>query len=348
MTAPLRILLDEAIGETRAAVLREGRPERLLIEREAGPDPRLRLGARVRGRIRKLARGGGFAFVDLGVAPDAAVSLGAAKGLSEGAALELEITAEPRADKGPVARLIGPASGPPALLAPAPTLRERLAALAPDVRLETGPEAREAIDAVVEAALAETTPLAGGGLLTIEPTRALVAVDVDLAEGDETGGGRAARRLNLLALAETARRLRLSALGGLVVVDLIGTALNPEEIRNAAKAAFAPDQPGVAIGPVTRFGALELARPWRERPIREVLNDPDGRPSPLTAGLALIRELERAAAADPGARLIARAAPEVVEAARPYAARLAERIGARFELTSDLAMRRGEVDVSAR
>jgi Ribonuclease G/E len=347
VTAPRRVLLDEAIGETRAVLLRDGRPERLLIEREAGPDPRLRLGARVRGRIRKLARGGGLAFIDLGVEPDATLSLGAAKGLSEGAAVELEITAEPRADKGPAARLIGPAAGPPGLLAPAPSLQERLAVLAPGARAETGPEVREAIDAAVEEALAATTRLSGGGLLTLEPTRALVAVDVDLAEADEAGG-RAARRLNLLALAETARRLRLSALGGLIVIDLIGTALNAEEIRNAAKAAFAADQPGVTIGPVTRFGALELARPWRERPVRELLNEADGRPTPLTAALALIRALERAAAADPGGRLIARAAPEVAEAARPYASRLAERIGARFELSPDLAMRRGEIDVSAR
>ena len=68
----------------------------------------------------------------------------------------------------------------------------------------------------------------------------------------------------------------------------------------------------------------------------------------LTVGLELVRRLERSAAAEPGARLLARAAPETVEAAAPYAARLAERIGARFELVADLALGRGEVDVSAR
>jgi Ribonuclease G/E len=345
VSAGLRVLIDEGIGETRAVVLREGRPERLSIEREAGPDPRLRLGARVRGRVRKIAAGGGLAFVDLGVEPDATLS--PAKGLSEGAAVEAEVTAEPRADKGAVLSLIGPAVGPPGLLAPGPGLAERLAAWAPDTVAETGPGAREAIDAAVEEALATTTRLPGGGLLTVEPTRALVAVDVDFADA-EGQGARAARRLNHLALGEAARRLRLSGLGGLVVIDLIGAGLEAEAIREAARAAFGPDQPGVVIGPVTRFGVLELARPWRERPVRELLNDPDGRPSALTAGLELIRRLGRAAAHEPGARLLVRAAPETIEASAPYAARLAARIGARFELVPDLASGRGEIDVSPR
>ena len=40
----------------------------------------------------------------------------------------------------------------------------------------------------------------------------------------------------------------------------------------AAKAAFAPDAPGVAFGPITRFGTLQLTLPWRGRPVSEVLN----------------------------------------------------------------------------
>jgi Ribonuclease G/E len=192
-----------------------------------------------------------------------------------------------------------------------------------------------------------TTRLPGGGLVTIEPTRALTAVDVDFADA-QGGDVRAARRLNHLALAEAARRLRLSALGGLVVIDLIGAGLDGEAVRAAARDVFAPDQPGVVVGPVSRFGVLELARPWRERPVREALNEPDGRPTALTAALSLIRAIERAAAADPGARLLARCAPEVALAAEPYAARLAGRIGARFEIAPELAFDRSDVDVSGR
>jgi Ribonuclease G/E len=346
----LRVLLDPAIGETRAAVLRDGRPERLLIRRDDGTDPRLRQGAGVRGRLR--ARGAGVAFVDLGDGREAVLT-GATGALAEGAAVDLEITAEPRRDKAATARLLGPAAGPPALLRPAPDLPARLAAWAPGVAVETGPAARAVIDLAVEEALAIETRLPGGGRLTIEPTRALVAVDVDVADargqpGSAGAGRQTARRLNLTALAETARRLRLSGLGGLVVIDLIGADLDGEEIRTAARSAFAPDAPGVTIGPVTRFGALELARPWRETPLRETLLDPDGRPSALTAALALLRAIERAGAADPGARLLARAAPETAEAAALWSPNLVERLGARFEIVADLAFARARFDVGTR
>lgn len=343
----MRLLLDEAIGETRVVLLTDGRPHRLIIERDLGPDPRLRLGARVRGRLRKIAPGAGAAFVDLGVEPDAHLPISAAKGLAQGAAIEVEITAEPRADKGPSVRLLGPTTGAPALLQPGPTLDERLAAIALDVAPETGSAARETIDAAIDEALMASTRLPGGGLLTLEPTRALTAVDVDFA--DAAGDGpKAARRLNLLALGETARRLRLMNQGGLVAIDLIGAGQDGEAIRAAAKAAFAPDQPGVVIGPVSRFGVLELARPWRERPVREVLNGPDGRPSALTLALALIRQVERVAVSDPGARVQVRAAPEVVEAATPWLSCLRERFGARFEVTGDLAIAPGAADISAK
>ncbi len=346
MSGTLRLLVDAAIGETRAVLLNNDRAERLFIEREDGPDPRHCLGARVRARLK--SRLGGLAFLDLGAAPDATVSPGSVKAHAEGAMLTVEITAAPRRGKGPSARVLGPASGPPGLIEAAPDLAARLAALALGVAVEHGPDACDRIDTAVDEALAIETRLPGGGRLTIEPTRALVAVDVDFADAATAPGGQAAQRLNRLALAETARRLRLSSLGGLVVIDLIGAALDGEAIRAGAKTAFAPDGPGVVIGPVTRFGVLELARPWRETPVRERLLDPDGRPTALTVALDLLRRIERAGRADPGGRLIARAAPEVVEAARPYLPRLVERIGARFEIQAELAFGRDRADVTMR
>lgn len=348
MTGRLRVLLDEAIGERRALILRDGRPDRLLVERDGprtGLDPRLRLGAQVRGRLRRRALG--MAFVDLGTEGDATVSPTAVRTYSEGAALVLEITAEPRLGKGASAKVVGPAVGPPELLRAAPDLAARLEMLAPDTPAEGGPAAIDRIDAAVEEALTAETRLPGGGRLTIESTRALVAVDVDFADAEAGGGGQAAQRLNRLALIETARRLRLSGLAGLVVIDLIGAPADGDALRAAARAAFAPDAPGVTIGPVTRFGTLELVRPWRETPLRERLTGPDGRISPLTAALDLLRRLERAGRADPGGRLHARAAPEVVEALAPYRPALIARIGARFTVEAALAIPREAADVTS-
>ena len=107
----------------------------------------------------------------------------------------------------------------------------------------------------------------------------------------------------------------MKALGGLVLIDLIGRGHDGAALAAAAKAAFAPDDPGVSLGPISRFGAFELVVPRRARPVGEILCDPDGRLSPLSRGLALLRALERAALADPGARLVGRAAPDAAAAA---------------------------------
>ena len=140
--------------------------------------------------------------------------------------------------------------------------------------------------------------LPGGGSIAIEPTRALVSVDVDLGSGGGRDAKRAARQANLAALAELGRLLRLKALGGLVVIDLVGRGHDGQALARAAQTAFGPDQPGVVIGPVTRFGTLELALPRRYRPVREILCGPDGRLTDRSLALRLVRAIEREAAAE--------------------------------------------------
>jgi Ribonuclease G/E len=335
------LYIDHGPGETRAVVTLDGRPERLWLERPddlAVQQHGARLVARVAGVDRSLAS----AFLDLGAGPQAVTPLVA--GLVEGAAVEIEIAAEARAGKGAVARLLGPAEGPPRLLAPVAGLAQRLQALAPGVTLVAGPLAREVADAAQDAALAIDHPLAGGGSICVEPTRALTAVDVDL--GARAGDPRRiARAVNLLAVAEAARVLRLKALGGLVVIDLIGRGHDGAALTAAAKAAFAPDNPGVSIGPVSRFGAFELVIPRRWRPVAERLCDADGRLSADSRGFAVLRALERAALADAGARLIARAAPDAVEAAARHISALTARIGARAELRPDPALARDQFEI---
>jgi hypothetical protein len=324
-----RAWLDVCPGERRGVVTLDGRPERLLIERE-DDSPGQRLGARVAVRIRAVEPASRLAFLDMGEGPAATTPLAA--GLTVGAAVEVEVVAEARRGKGAVVRVLGPATGgAPRLLAPGPTLEARLAAWAPEPAV-TGERAREAAEAAEEAALATVHALRGGGDLAIEATRALVAVDVDLgtASGD---AAQAARRVNGLALEEAARLLRLKALGGLVVIDLVGGGQGGHALLTAAKAAFEPDQPGVAFGPLSRFGLLQLARPWRETPAAERLLDAGGRRSARTRASDALRALERAGRHDPGGRFEAVLAPDAAALAAPWAARL----GPRFSLRGDVA-----------
>lgn len=341
--ADRRIYIDKAPGETRGVVALDGRPERLLIEREGETWPRL--GLRRRARVALVDRALGLAVLDLGEELEASLRLKADRAPPvQGQSLDVEIAIEPQGGKPAVAR-IAPAEASIAT-SPAPALEQRLAALAPGAPVILGLEARAMADEAEEEALAVEHGLGGGVSLAIEPTRALTAVDIDLAAagGD---GKRAARQANLKALTALGRLLRLKALGGLVVVDLVGRGHDGPALAHAAHAAFAVDQPGVVIGPVTKFGTLELALPRRYRPVRDILCDGSGGQSALTLALRLVRAIERQARAAPGARFVARCAPEVAAAAAGPAETLKGIVGARFDVVPDPALRQDQWDIAS-
>ncbi|MBB6428221.1 ribonuclease E/G [Algisphaera agarilytica] len=111
-------------------------------------------------------------------------------------------------------------------------------------------------------------PLPSGGALVIDPTEALVAIDVN------SGKSRAAKdaetnayKTNLEAVDEIARQLRLRDLGGLVVLDLID--MRPMKNRKAVESRFRnnlkKDRARTRIGPISQFGLLEMTR-QRMRP----------------------------------------------------------------------------------
>ena len=327
-----RLFLDVGVGETRGVVAAAGGPERLLIVRD-GDSAAQALGARLVARIRKVERASALAFLDLGSGPDAVLNLRPEMGrLPEGQALEVEIRGEARGDKGANVRLIGPAEGPVRLLAAAPTLIEQLQAAAPRATIITGSAARRAADEAQDEALQTVFALPGGGSVAVERTRALTAIDVDLGDRPGAEAKRAARQVNLAAIATAARVLRLKGLGGLVVFDMAGRGHDGPALLAAARAAFAADNPGVALGPISRFGTLELTVPRRARPVIDVLADHNGEPSVQTQALALVRALEREAVADGGARLVASASPSVARAAAPLVETLKGSVGGRVSV----------------
>ena len=337
--------LDKAIGESRGVVLLNGRPERLLIGRD-GEEATTRLGARHVARVRKVEPAFASAFVDLGGA-EALLSFKPDARPVEGQALEVEIRTEPRRGKLATVRTLGPAEGAPRLLAAAPSLEEQLAAHARGAEIVTGREARQVADEAEGEALDVVHPLPGGGNIAIEPTRALVAIDVDLGERKGADAKRLTRQANLTALSVAARLLRLKGLGGIVVIDLVGRGHDGNALMTAARTAFAPDNPGVSIGPVGRFGTMEMTIPRRTPPLADLLCDEAGVLSDQTLALRLIRMIETEGAVQPGARLVAACAPAVAEAARPLAELLAAKIGARFAIRPEPDWPRRRLEVAA-
>jgi Ribonuclease G/E len=170
---------------------------------------------------------------------------------------------------------------------------------------------------------------------------------VDLGERKGPDAKRVTRQANLAAIGEAARLLRLKGLGGIVVLDLVGRGHDGQALLTAARAAFAPDNPGVAIGPVGRFGTMELSIPRRARPVSEILLREDGAPSERTLAQRLVRRLQEEAEVQRGGRIVGRCAPGVAEAATALIAQLSESFGARFIVRADESLARERLEVSA-
>lgn len=341
------LFLHESVGEARGVVLVDGRPERLIVLRDDEP-AELRLGARLRARVRRVEAQIALAFLDLGGGREAMLDFRPDARPVEGSTLEVEIRAEPRRGKLAVVRPLGPAEGAPGLIAPPPSLAEQLRAIAPDVVIIRGRRACEAADEAEAEALEIEHRLEGGGSIAVETTRALTSIDVDVGDRQGQTAKRVTRQANLTALRTGARLLRLKGQGGIVVFDLAGRGHDGPALLAAARAAFSPDNPGVVIGPISRFGLLELSLTRRGRPLAEILCEPTGRPTPRTAAQRLIRRLESEAGAHPGARLAAACAPDVAPEFEPLLARLVERIGARATVSVDPGVRREDLRVELR
>jgi hypothetical protein len=330
-----RAWLDVGPGEARGLVTLDGRPERLLVVRDGDQTPRLgqRFGARVEAVSARL----GLARLDLG-GQLATLRLRGGAPPAVGARLSVEVTAEPVRGKPAAVRLIADAppssSGP---LEPPASVEAQLAALGFTL-WETGDDARERLDEAEAEACAREHEVGQGVTLVIEPTRALTAVDVDLAE---TGAPASVARANVLAVVEAARLLRLKAIGGLVAIDLVGFPKDVRGLMAQAREAFAPDGGEVVLAPPSRFGVLELSKPNARQPLHEHLLDPNGRPSPRTVAQAVVRALERQGRFDPGGRLVAACAPEVAAAATLLVAAL----GPRFSVRAEVGRARSAYDI---
>jgi Ribonuclease G/E len=340
------LFLDLSPGEARGVVMLGGEPERLIIRRDED-DPRLQLGARLAARVASVEAAIGTAFLDLGAGAEAVLGFRPDARPAQGQHLEVEVRSEPRRGKLAQVRALGPAEGPARLLAPAPDLETQLRTFVREAEVVGGAQARVAADEAQTQALETIHAIPGGGTVAIEPTRALVAVDVDLGERKGGDSKRAARQANLAAIATTARLLRLKGLGGIVVLDLVGRGHDGPALLAAARAAFGPDGPGVAIGPVSRFGTMELSLPRRMRPIAEILLDGTGATSVRTLAQALVRRMQAEGEAGRGARIVGRCAPEVAEAAAPLVSRLAQTLGPRLSIQPDPAFARERLEAAA-
>lgn len=105
--------------------------------------------------------------------------------------------------------------------------------------------------------------LKSGGSLVIEPTEALVSIDVNSGKSTgEKGVEDTAYKTNMEAAEEAARQLRLRDLGGLIVIDFIDMRdkKHMNEVEKVLKQALKTDKARVTVGKISQFGMLEMSR----------------------------------------------------------------------------------------
>ena len=114
--------------------------------------------------------------------------------------------------------------------------------------------------------------LSAGASMFVEPTRALVAVDVNT--GPDTSPA-AALKANLSAVAALPRALRLRGLGGQIAVDFAPMPKTERrQIESALRRAFRDDPIETSLVGWTTLGLFELQRKRERLPLHDTLSDP--------------------------------------------------------------------------
>ena len=122
---------------------------------------------------------------------------------------------------------------------------------------------RYQIESQIETAFEREVTLPSGGSIVIDPTEALVSIDINSARATKGGDiEETAYKTNLEAADEIARQLRLRDMGGLVVIDFIDMmqAKHQRDVEGRIKEALKIDRARVQVGRISRFGLLEMSR----------------------------------------------------------------------------------------
>jgi ribonuclease E len=191
--------------------------------------------------------------------------------------------------------------------------------------------------------------LKSGGYLVINPTEALVSIDINSGRSTrEHNIELTAYNTNLEAAQEIARQLRLRDMAGLIVIDFIDMEQNSHvrKVEKAMKEALKNDRARIQVGRISSFGLMEMSR----QRLRTGVLEASTKPCPhcegtglmrtaASAGLSALRILEDEAARGRGERICLRAGKEaaiyVLNKKRAELADIELRYGVMIEILVD-------------
>ncbi len=316
-------------GEVRVAAV-EG--ERLLdyaLWRPGAPDG---VGDVYRGRVIASVSAMAGAFVAVGNQEGFLPDSEGAKGLADGSVVAVRIVRSAQGGKGPrLSARVTVDPGPQGLVQRGPDPLADLAHRYPEapilvddrglvaaLRRNLGDRVRlvaEGFDdahlTAIEALEQPSVELANGARLSIHPTPALVAIDVDAGGSMTVRGGKDSHHLalNQTVLPALASQIRLRNLSGAIVIDLAGLSVRKRAALGPGLAeALATDPLGPRFLGFTALGLAEIVRPRVHPPLHELLANPHA------AGLAALRRIAATVDPDPRRLPALRASPSVVAA----------------------------------
>ena len=143
----------------------------------------------------------------------------------------------------------------------------------------------------IETAFQREVKLPSGGSIVIDPTEALVSIDINSSRATKGSDiEETALQTNLEAADEIARQLRLRDMGGLIVIDFIDmmSQKNQRMVEDRVKDALEMDRARVQVGKISRFGLLEMSR----QRLRPSLGETSATVCPRCNGQGRIRDIE--------------------------------------------------------
>ena len=208
---------------------------------------------------------------------------------------------------------------------------------------------RQGVEEQLSAMYQPVVQLKSGGYLVINPTEALVSIDINSGRSTrEHNIEQTAFNTNLEAAQEIARQLRLRDMAGLVVIDFIDMEQNSHvrKVEKAMKEALKNDRARIQVGRISSFGLMEMSR----QRLRTGVLEASTKPCPhcegtglmrtaASAGLSALRMLEDEAARGRGERITLRAGKEaavyVLNKKRAELADIEQRYGVMIDVQID-------------
>ncbi|WP_375289450.1 Rne/Rng family ribonuclease [Qipengyuania sp.] len=203
--------------------------------------------------------------------------------------------------------------------------------------------------------------LKSGGYLVINPTEALVSIDINSGRSTkEHGIEQTALATNLEAAKEIARQLRLRDMAGLVVIDFIDMEhhSNTRKVERAMKDALKNDRARIQVGRISSFGLMEMSRQRLRTGVLEATTREcphcDGTGLVRTAssaGLSALRLIEEEAAKGKGTIITLSASTEaavyLLNAKRAELMEIEQRYGVNVEVVPEGEEEGAKMDVGS-